>query len=229
MKHAHCACSARQQTSSIKFPEAEEFVRWCDGVGTEGEENQPTAHRLHQGGSANGGTMAPTLLPAQRLASPKSMADLSKLTHVQTYLIIRTCWIGAISHGKVIVAKETFQWDHAGCNCFSVLLPPPPPPASPGEKGYRPRAVEIHAQYLAFLGQRAAAAIKCQAHVASTDPQLQKCPIFPVWAVWSTPQLQPKIMAWVLFSGHWRSIFICYMFIDQWKKNDWHNKRNGKT
>lgn len=59
VKHAHRACSVRQQPSSIKFPEADEFVRWCDGVGTEGEGNQPTArplaHRLHQGGSTDGG------------------------------------------------------------------------------------------------------------------------------------------------------------------------------
>ena len=91
MKRAHRACSVRQQTSSIKFPEADEFVKWCDGVGTEGEENQPSArplaHRLHQGGSTNGGTTAPTLLPAQHLASPKGTADLSEVTHVHMCLI----------------------------------------------------------------------------------------------------------------------------------------------
>ena len=60
-------------------------------MGTEGEENKPTAwplaHRLHQGGGTKGGTLAPTLLPAHHLTSPKDTADLSKVTHVQHALL----------------------------------------------------------------------------------------------------------------------------------------------
>lgn len=36
----------RQQTISIKFSEEKVFVRWCDGVGREGEEELPLAGRL---------------------------------------------------------------------------------------------------------------------------------------------------------------------------------------
>ena len=66
-------------------------------------------------------------------------------------------------------------------------------------------------------------------YTASTDQRPQKCPIFPVWVVWSTPQPQPKIMVWALFSGHWGSSLICYTFTDRWKQNEWGNKSQGKT
>lgn len=76
VKLAHQACSVRQSTSSIKFPEAEEIVRWGDGVGTQAQENQPVAgpltHRLCQGGSTCGDTVPPSLIPAQHLCPQRA-------------------------------------------------------------------------------------------------------------------------------------------------------------
>lgn len=76
MKLAHRACSVRQSTSSIKFPEAEEFVGWGDGVGTQGQENQPVAGpltpRLCQGGSTCGDTVPPSLIPALSLCPQRA-------------------------------------------------------------------------------------------------------------------------------------------------------------
>lgn len=52
---------------------------------------------------------------------------------------------------------------------------------------------------------------------------------FPLWVVWSTPQLQPKIIIRTLFTSHWRGIFKRYMFIDWWKQNERGHKRQEKT
>lgn len=64
------------------------------------------------------------------------------------------------------------------------------------EKKLRGHELKIHAYYFAFFGQWAPAAITHQnpmQYTASADLRMQKYLIFPVWAVWSTPQLQPKL------------------------------------
>lgn len=78
---------------------------------------QAAPGRYHHWGSAT----APTLLPDQCFISSKGTADLSEVNHVQMCLT-RTCWTAAISHGKVTVAKETFQCDQAGCAAFMFSI-----------------------------------------------------------------------------------------------------------
>lgn len=78
---------------------------------------------LWQGPSHTGSTCGMLCLHPSSHLCPQGHGTPHWVAHVQM------CpggagWVGATGHGKVIPAKETFQRDPNGCNCFSVLLSP---------------------------------------------------------------------------------------------------------